>query len=815
MIKISVIMPIYNSAKYLNESIESVINQTYKNWELLAINEYGSNDGSADIIREYEKKDLRIRLVQNEVKLGLAESLNKGFRLAKGEYLARLDADDLAHEERFEKQLQYMEEHKNIGICGSYQHHFGVGTDWTHKTPITPDECRASLLFGCDICHSTLMLRKSTVLNNNLFYNNNYLAEDYELWTRAVNVSDFANIPEVLGEYRVGEDNITNEKKEGLNIESGRIVAEQLERNLGYVLPKNKWYYFQGWKNPIDDTDNERDQILADIELVLRRIVDINEKRKYYNQACLLNVIAAKWRWLKYGEEWNQKCSVMCLDEIFDSKYKVSFWMRLKRFMKYNPTLSMKMRAGKRILLRPMHNFFENIANSKVEELKEYIEWKTWDRYQRESQEINIVKENINELRKESVSQESILKDICKNIAVLEEKIKYLTKEMYETFEQDMLGRVENIVAKTEDRIQQVENDINTTTDARIWKAEQNIIKMQELLAELLLQFQTSKKKLILMNTPLHDNVGDHAIAYAEQLWIKNETDFQVIDIPGNVYRQYHTVIRKFVKEDDVIAITGGGFVGSIWEHEESLVEQILSEYPENAIRIFPQSVFFSGDEEGEKVLNRAKEAFQKHHNLVVFVREELSYEFMKEHFADCKTILSVDMALYLKKHVIKDLKGNEKREGIGLCFKGDKESILSEKQKQSIMECAAKTGQPIESLDTAVGYNISAEDRHNEIMKKLMEFAGYNLIITDRFHGIIFSIIMNTPCIAVGGLSYKNDGICRMLAGYEGICYVADLSEMNERIGSAKSNRKQENAVSLDNLIDGGLKRIYDTLKR
>ena len=98
--------------------------------------------------------------------MGLAESLNKGFRLAKGEYLARLDADDLAHKERFEKQVEFMDRNPQIGICGTYQHHFGDGVDWTHCPPITNDECRARLLFNCDLCQTTLMWRREVILKN-------------------------------------------------------------------------------------------------------------------------------------------------------------------------------------------------------------------------------------------------------------------------------------------------------------------------------------------------------------------------------------------------------------------------------------------------------------------------------------------------------------------------------------------------------------------------------------------------------------------------------------------------------------------------
>ena len=105
--KISVILPIYKSAKYLRCAIDSVIAQTTGDWELLLINEYGSDDGSREIALFYGLYDSRIHLIQNEKRLGLGESLNLGFRQARGDYLARLDADDIAHCNRFERQAKH------------------------------------------------------------------------------------------------------------------------------------------------------------------------------------------------------------------------------------------------------------------------------------------------------------------------------------------------------------------------------------------------------------------------------------------------------------------------------------------------------------------------------------------------------------------------------------------------------------------------------------------------------------------------------------------------------------------------------------
>lgn len=337
---VSLVIPVYNSQKYLEECIRSILMQTYSDWEALFINEFGSEDGSREIILNYAKKDNRIKLIQNDSKLGLAQSLNKGFQIAKGNYIARLDADDIAYPTRLERQVEFMEQNSNIGVCGTYQRHFGKGVDWIHKPPITVENCRANLLFGCDICHSTLMIRKEIFLSHHLFYDNKFLAEDFELWSRAVAVTDFINIPEVLGGYRLGEDNITNAKKEQLNIESGDIVANALKRNLKMEISPEEKYYFQGWKNPFETLEKkQRKKELKKFEHLLKEIIVQNEKVKFYEETALLNAIASKWNWACYQKEWNQFYDVHSVEDIFvkekgiDWKYKIK--QRIKRIVKF------------------------------------------------------------------------------------------------------------------------------------------------------------------------------------------------------------------------------------------------------------------------------------------------------------------------------------------------------------------------------------------------------------------------------------------------------------------------------------------------
>ncbi|WP_175620156.1 glycosyltransferase family 2 protein [Chryseobacterium schmidteae] len=203
---ISVVMPVYNGEKYLREAIDSILNQTFKYFELLLIND-ASTDNSEKIINSYN--DSRIIYIKNEQNLGLIKTLNKGLDLAKGEFVARMDQDDISHSERFEKQLIIFKKNPEIGVCGTWFTLFRENhEDKIIEHPEYNDSIKIGLLTSCFIGHPTVMMRKKAI--ENYRYDVNYqAAEDFELWTRLVRVTKFYNIQESLLKYRFHSSNIS------------------------------------------------------------------------------------------------------------------------------------------------------------------------------------------------------------------------------------------------------------------------------------------------------------------------------------------------------------------------------------------------------------------------------------------------------------------------------------------------------------------------------------------------------------------------------------------------------------------------------
>ncbi|NRT73686.1 glycosyltransferase [Clostridium beijerinckii] len=206
-VKISVVMPVYNSEKYLKESIESILNQTYENFEFIIIND-GSNDDSLRIISEYSKVDSRIRVISRENR-GIVKTLNEGITLSKGEYIARMDADDISNPKRFEVQVEFMEKNKDYGVASTFINIFGNAYDERINNEIENCHNKENIQMMdllCSqfvICHPTVIVRKQ-VFDLYGLYNEEYkYCEDLELWLRLLkNGVKIKNIPQRLLNYR-------------------------------------------------------------------------------------------------------------------------------------------------------------------------------------------------------------------------------------------------------------------------------------------------------------------------------------------------------------------------------------------------------------------------------------------------------------------------------------------------------------------------------------------------------------------------------------------------------------------------------------
>ena len=232
--KVSVIMPVKDGALFLSAAIESILSQSYTNIEFIILND-GSMDETEAIVRSYS--DPRIVYRAHQMSLGLATSLNEGITLATGDYIARMDADDVAFKTRLEKQVAFLEAHADISLVGAWARFIdekGEERGQVYRTPVTHEEILFRACFANPFIHPSVLLRASCLKAN--LYNETYRrSQDLELWSRLLFVENVraANLPEPLLLYRRHAASLTKKKNAEDYLRSAAIPL----KNMKNVLP--------------------------------------------------------------------------------------------------------------------------------------------------------------------------------------------------------------------------------------------------------------------------------------------------------------------------------------------------------------------------------------------------------------------------------------------------------------------------------------------------------------------------------------------------------------------------------------------------
>ncbi len=261
---------------------------------------------------------------------------------------------------------------------------------------------------------------------------------------------------------------------------------------------------------------------------------------------------------------------------------------------------------------------------------------------------------------------------------------------------------------------------------------------------------KTFLPKIILLDYPTHDNLGDRAITEAEKQFIgkiQQNKDFYLFSY--SECRCFNRIIKKYVSNNDVIFLQGGGFLGSLWRNEHDLVINLLKTYKKNKIIIFPQSVFF--DKNDDVLKQEFIGVIEDCKDLTIFVREQNSYNFLMTLNLNCKVILSPDIVLNIDYKVKSELRNGK----VLTCFRKDKE------KKQNTEEIALMLksyGYNFDETDTIYGKKVV--DGRKAVYEKLDQFSQYSLVVTDRLHAMIFATVTGTPCIAFDNLSKKVSGV-------------------------------------------------------
>ena len=291
-LRVTVLMPVYNGAEYLRPTMESILNQSFSDFEFLIIDD-GSTDSTVAIIRSFS--DSRIRLLKNPTRLKLSGALNRGLDEARGEYVARMDGDDIAMPDRLAKQVALLDSSPDIGICGGWIKRFGMGRNEINRFPETAAQVRAYSLFDCPFAHPTVMIRKRFFDRYKLRYDGAfYPTEDYELWSRVLDLFPCVNIPEVLLHYRVHDSSMTCSDWGEMDTKAAAVSGRQLKVLLRYQPAEEEVLLHRnvgrGESYPSSDIEE-----LQKGERWLQNLIQANKVTKQYDENALLEIVALIW----------------------------------------------------------------------------------------------------------------------------------------------------------------------------------------------------------------------------------------------------------------------------------------------------------------------------------------------------------------------------------------------------------------------------------------------------------------------------------------------------------------------------------------
>ncbi len=290
-------------------------------------------------------------------------------------------------------------------------------------------------------------------------------------------------------------------------------------------------------------------------------------------------------------------------------------------------------------------------------------------------------------------------------------------------------------------------------------------------------------KKVYMIGTPSHENLGDSAIALAQRRFLEAQgwEPERIKEIPDTEYQRNWETIRSWIPKDALIAHLGGGHMGNQWPGEEELHRRQILDLPENPAVIFPQTVFYTPDEEGQAEAKASAAVYNGKAKLTMAARERRSYEIMKGLYPGAKVLLTPDIVLSSSMEAFGAKP--QKREGVLLCLRSDSERVLEDKDHTALRHLLEKRGLSFGLTDMYCKGHVHGENREALVRGKLEELASSRLVITDRLHGMVFCALTGTPCIALSNHNHKVRGTYEWISYLPYIRYVESAEEADAHI--------------------------------
>lgn len=285
-------------------------------------------------------------------------------------------------------------------------------------------------------------------------------------------------------------------------------------------------------------------------------------------------------------------------------------------------------------------------------------------------------------------------------------------------------------------------------------------------------------KKVYFIGTPEYSNLGDSAIALAQMKFLE-KCGFKKNHIKEYTKSEYinnDTYFKRYIGKHHLVCGIGGGNMGNLWYNEELFRYSFIDQFPNNPIIIFPQTVFFTNDEDGEIAKMESLSHYNSHNNLTLVAREKQSFEMMNNLYKHSKVLLTPDIVLSTK---MEDY-GVSIRQRLGalLVFRGDSEKQMVDADRQEIQIYLSAKTIPYQITDMYSSVSVTKDNRKMLVKSKMQEFADSQIVITDRLHGMVFAALTGTPCIVFANNHHKVKGTYDWISYLPYIKYVSNVED-------------------------------------
>lgn len=739
--KVSIVVPVYNAQKWLGYCLNSLLAQTWTEFEVILVND-GSTDDSLEICRNYAELDSRFRVL-DVPNGGVSRARNLGVSQATGRYLVFVDSDDVVTPDMLEVMLD----------CARRTGMELVAGDMSLVDFARPEAPRG-LLCARWAGEGERVYDKEAFARNRmrLIFNTSLLegpcAKLYslDLWRKL----DLQFPPELS----LGEDFVAN--------------MQYYAACNGIAFLNRTVYYYNNESQSNSLTHQYRKDLFETKMYLIERLREFIGPKEEMDP-----------------DEWSCYCSYVactgfkCLAAAATDERFATQEARLEEVRKIvDDPLFREGCARNSWIPDEFLAARKAVLDGDAEKTLHILQTPTPQLVQKKR-----------ELGEKVQAKKASFKTGCKHalqkvLYPLQRLNRYINRLQTQEHAEELANLQQTLdqfrpVLSATDTLEQLKTDVAMMRGA-LWN-ETKTFEQQQVM-EL-----RQKKKALMLATAEHQNIGDAAIDLAEQNLLMQyfpgyyQVEFSTYEIPN----KYH-FLQAIVNPSDILFINGGGNMGSLYREEEELHRRIVQDFPNNKIVVLPQTIYFADTPEGQAELALSARVYNHHKDLTIFARGRESYDFACRHFGHAKIKLMADVVLSLHRDYGFD------RSGVLLCLRGDGESVLAQ-QNQQILDTVQRFDPDVEIRTNIAEQDISRVERAAVVNDELQRYARRRVVVTDRLHGMIFAAVTGTPCVVLDNATHKSrDFYETFLQDSNAVFYIGtDCDRLEEAIAQALAVEK------------------------